>query len=327
MKKIISFIITLTLAFSYAFGGISIYASTEEVDTPNLENATLLKEEQYFYAMKVNSKSYNDSSEHSPYGGYTLDYETNDIDDYHVYFVGITNHLFVKWLPKGETYFLQMTISMYNLNLDYIYRPDEVTGKLQSAESSPSLNGKQYYFEDFYATLFTDQDTIIVKNRQWMDMSLNYEKHRYSHTTRRGWWPFYSYDHFYNKSTDRDDISDYDNNSFVFRGGNSVLYNFDFSSIDKGPQKKIKGGYNRSVLDDIVIYNSFGIAFTSEIALNYSNAQYINASAEFIEVSKKINWGSIGVSFPFGISINPADLIGKKVTSYRARQDLQWKVI
>ena len=325
MKKIISLFLMFLLVFT--FTNISA-EELENTGTPNLEKATLFFEESRHFVTEINPFTFDDSSEHSPYGGYTLDYESGMFGEYSSYFVTIGTHLFVKWIQgRGQTYFLQMTISMNNLNLDYQYIPMDISEKFDYAEYNIALNTKQYTNEDFYASLFTDQNTIIVKDRQWMDFSYDYDIYTHNYTTRTGWFLNYKYNHFYNKKNHVSHFSETDNSKFIFRGGNSVLYNFDFSSIIKGPQSKKKTEYNRNVINDIILYNSIGISFTSEIALNTNNTKFINASGEFVQVSDKINWSSISISFPAGISINPADLINKEYKEYSASNDLQWEVI
>jgi|SRR5690625_4338393 len=327
MKKIISLLLMFLLVFSFTFTSVTA-EEPENVGTPDLEKATLLSEESTHFITEINPLTFDDSSEHSPYGGYTLDYESGMFGEYSSYYVTIGTHLFVKWIQgRGQTYFLQMTISMNKINLDYQYIPKDISKRFDYAESNITLNTKQYRNEDFYASLFTDQNTIIVKDRQWMDFSYDYNVYNHDYTTRTGLFFNYKYNHFYNKENHLSHFSETDNNKFIFRGGNSVLYNFDFSSIIKGPQSKKKTDYNRNVINDIILYNSIGIAFTSEIALNTNDTKFINASGEFVQVSDKINWSSIGISFPAGISINPADLINKEYKEYRATNDLQWEVI
>lgn len=79
-------------------------------------------------------------------------------------------------------------------------------------------------------------------------------------------------------------------------------------------------------MDDIIVYNNIGIAFTTEIDLNFNDVKYINASGEFMSSTDKINLSAISVSFPWGISINPSEIIGKEIKYYRSKQDLQWRV-
>src|SRR5690554_7655539 len=197
MKKIISLFLMFLLVFT--FTNISA-EELENTGTPNLEKATLLFEESRHFVTEINPFTFDDSSEHSPYGGYTLDYESGMFGEYSSYFVTIGSHLFVKWIQgRGQTYFLQMTISMNNLNLDYQYIPMDISEKFDYAEYNIALNTKQYTNEDFYASLFTDQNTIIVKDRQWMDFSYDYDIYTHNYTTRTGWFLNYKYNHFYNK--------------------------------------------------------------------------------------------------------------------------------
>lgn len=233
--KIKNLILKLNLLIIIIISSLIINASkihAKEINhPPDLNDAILLKKE-VKYIVPDSSNNFS-TLEHSPEFAHTLDFSTNEINDYSKFFVSITTHLYLKFLVgKGATYFVQMTISMNNINYDYEFRPNDSDGYLAYAETNIPLNAKQYKSEEFFASLFTDENSLIVKNRQWIEMSFNYDKYTHDYTTRSGIIFFYSYKHYYKKESKRTDIVDYNNDSFTFRGGNSVLYNFDFSNLD-----------------------------------------------------------------------------------------------
>ncbi|VEU81057.1 hypothetical protein [Haploplasma axanthum] len=328
MKKIIKNILVFAIINCLFWGFTAV--SAVEIDNniaPNLNDATLLSEKVEYFNVSRNEINSMQKSDYSTENAHTLDFSSNDVTDYQSFFVSITTHLYRNYIAgKGEKYYIQMTISMNNLDLNNPQMPNSI-GMLEKAETAVGLNGKLFYSEDFYASLFADQNMLILKNRQWVDITYDYDEYTYDYTKRTGWFLKYNYEHFYRRNRVMSDFSETNRDSFVFRGGNSVLYNFNFSNLKRGASNLRSTQYNRTVVDNITIYNSIGIAFTSEIDFNFDDIKYVNVSGQFAMVTHKINWGAISVSFPAGISINPSELIKKEVTYYRSKQDLQWKVI